>query len=302
MLNYPCTFAEGFTPQSGIDTISIWIHPAIINQRDMFHEYGNNNAKINLRYKPEINHRNGNYIRVNFFFDIQSEAINPNQDIFDQILNIITQMAFDGILCLPNDSYQYDIKNFFRVNFDHLFALDGLDFYHDLRSDDMVLLGNPNPKYPNTRYSSIYPSVLKAYLRTERLRQKRHTPYEEIDNIDYPARIEFTLRRGNCDYLNIRNLTGTYENVFLQYLPFLARKWLDYKHGVVEVASVRDLSYAHDLRQIIAVAGHRIPHPDLLKAPLKPIPYKQARKNETDLNWVAGFYASQCGESPESRY
>jgi hypothetical protein len=108
--------------------------------------------------------------------------------------------------------------------------------------------------------------------------------------MDYPNRIEISLRRDNCDYLNAHNLTGSYENVFLRYLPFLARKWLNYRHEVVEVEE-RNLSYAHHLRQVIAVARQRIPqYNDLLRTPLKPIPFKKAKRNEVDYNITSQLY------------
>jgi len=115
--------------------------------------------------------------------------------------------------------------------------------------------------------------------------------YDDIENMDYPNRIEFSLRRANCEFLNAHNLTGTYENVFLRYLPFLARKWRNYRHEVVEVEEC-NLSYAHHLCQVIAVARQRIPqYNDLLPTPLKPIPYKKAKRNEVDENFIPQYYS-----------
>ena len=49
-MNYQNFYREGFTPQSGIDTITIWLHPKIINRPGLFHKEGNNNQAINLRF------------------------------------------------------------------------------------------------------------------------------------------------------------------------------------------------------------------------------------------------------------
>jgi len=289
-MNFPCYFQEGFTPQSGIDTITVWLHPAIINQFYQFHERGNNNQHINLRFSKEVNPKTNIVYRTNYLLDIQAEAIDPYNDIFGQVLTILVDLTYKGILHYPQlGQYMNDIKGFFYCNFDRLFALDALDFHFDLRNGDMHLLGKPHPACPNTRYSQGYPSVLKAYFRNEKLRQKQHISYEDIENMDYPNRIEFSLCRDNCQFLNAYNLTGSYENVFLRYLPFLARKWHDYRHQVVEVAE-RNLPYAHHLRQVIAVASQRIPQYDLLPTPPKPIPYKTAKKNEVDYNFIAQFY------------
>jgi hypothetical protein len=291
-MNFPCYFQEGSTPQSGIDTITVWLHPSIINQVYQFHERGNNNQPINLRYKKEIAYITNTPIRTNYYVDIQAEAINPNNDILDQVLTILVDLAYHGILHYPLlGQYTNDLKRFFKLNFNRLFSLDRLDFYFDLRDGDMRLLGTPNPVYPNTRYSSKNEAVLKAYSRTAKLRQKRCIPYKDIENMDYPNRIEISLRRDNCDYLNAYNLTGSYENVFLWHLPLLARKWQNYRHKVVEVQEC-NLSYAHHLCKVIAVARQRIPqYNDLLRTPIKPIPYKKTKRNEVDYNFIPQFYS-----------
>jgi len=174
-MNIPCYFKECFTPQSGIDTITVWIHPTIIDRFDQFHEYGNNNQPINLRFSKEANSKTNIVYRTNYSVDIQAEAINPNNDILDQVLSILVELTHEGILLHPQlGQHINDLKNFFYRNFDRLFALDALDFYFDLRKEDMRLLGEENPYFPTTRYSLVYPSVLKAYSRTAKLRQKMH--------------------------------------------------------------------------------------------------------------------------------
>ena len=292
-MNYPFYFNEGFTPQSGIDTIAIWIHPWIINNHSVFYENGNNNDFINLRFKRENDQITGNTIRTNFFVDIQAEEINPYDDVLDQILNILCFLVENRILHNPKKIDLCNIKGFFYTNFDRLFALDALDFYHDLRNEDVRLLGKLNKNYPNTRYSSRVrgnPSILKVYSRQERLKQKRNISYEKIENIEYTTRIEFSLRRGTCEYLNAMNLTGSYENIFFKYLPFLARKWREYRYEIVEVLE-RNILYAHNLRQIIAVSRQRIPQYELHNTPKKPIPFKSAKKNELDYNFMAVYYS-----------
>jgi hypothetical protein len=61
---------------------------------------------------------------------------------------------------------------------------------------------------------------------------------------------------------------------------------------VVEVKTRDIINYAHHLRQIIAVAEQRIPqYNDLYETPNKPIPYKTAKRNEVDDNFLAVFYS-----------
>jgi len=281
-------YNEGFTPQSGIDTIAIWIKPEIIKRHQSFHEKGNNNEYINLRYKRETA---GNLIiRTNYFLEIQAEAINPNRDIYLQILILLQQLTENEVLCIPKDQDNYRLIVFYHTNFNKLFSLDKLDFYFDLNREDINLIGKPNPNYPNTRYSSCNPSILKAYFRDDRLREKRHISYNDIDNIEHPARIEFSLCRENCDYLNSQNLKGTYDSVFLRYLPFLARRWYEHCDEVVEVA-FNKINYAHYLRQIIILAVQQTQkYTNLMKSPPKPISYKGARRNEENEDILLRYY------------
>jgi hypothetical protein len=295
MIPYTRYFNEGFTPPSGIDTISIWIHPLIINRLDAFHQRGNNNEPVTLRVKQEKDNRTGNFIRTNCLLDIQAEALDPEQDILRQVLRYLLSMERCGILKQHQNCDDNGILNYFNVDFSELFAIDALDFYFDFFDGDIVLIGT-NPQYPNTRYSSrsiAHPSILKAYGRPERLRQKRHIPYETIRNMNYPKRIEFSLRRGNCNYLHSHNLSGNYHDVFYRYLPFLARKWHDYRHETVDIPDRRNLDYNPCFQQILCMARSRIPqYRNLLETPRKAIPFKHAKRNETDRNWSAWFYAN----------
>jgi hypothetical protein len=293
MFNFPCQFREGATPQSGIDTIQMWIHPEIVKSPWVFHKDGSNNAFVNLRYKREVAYQTGEPIRTNFRVDIQAEAINPSADIYETIIDILTKLAQDGVLHFPASENFYGVRTFFKINFDRLFALEKLDFYHDFYDGDIIPLGSPRSNCSNTRYSHgsfKRLSVLKIYDRRERLRAKRNMSHEAIDNINFPLRVEFALRRGNCQYMNILNLMGSYEDIFSRYLPFLSRKWHDHRHETVDV---RDSSYAPYLRRIMKTAGQRIPHyGDLQGTPPKPIPYKNAGKDDIDRNWISEFYAS----------
>ena len=116
-------------------------------------------------------------------------------------------------------------------------------------------------------------------------------PYKYIEQMEYKTRIEFHLANGNCDFLDYQNLQGTFEMIFLHYLPQLARKWFDYRREVVSVPYLHKLPYACHLRQIndMALAGHIPQYKELIKTPLRPIPEKRYGRNETDLNWLSQF-------------
>jgi hypothetical protein len=290
MISYNRYFDEWDMPPSGIDTISIWINPLLINRFEDFYERGNIHEAINLRRFTETT-RQGQSIRTNYLIDIQAEVINPDSDILEQVLGYLSSLVYYGTLKPMHNADMVTTTNFFRTSFSSLFSIDCLDFYFDLKAGDVNPLGVPDPKHPNTYYSKDYPSSLKTYSRVERLKHKNHISYSLIEKMEYHERIEFHLARGNCDYLDCRNLQGTYELVFLRYLPQLARKWYDHRRTVVKVPNLRGLPYAHHLRQIDEVAYQgRIPHyRDLLKTPRKPTPFKHAKKNEVDMNWLPAF-------------
>jgi hypothetical protein len=287
-MQYNHYFEEWNTPPAGIDTISIYINPAIINRFNAFHEHGNIHEAINCRIKQEKDYRTGQLIRTNHIIDIQAEAINPDMDILGQIINILAGFVYDGTLKTITNADMPTLVNFFMGSFSSFFSIDTLDFYFDMKDGDSISIGKSDPRYPNTRYSSERYSSLKTYSKVKRQEYKNHISREHIQEMEFQNRIEFHLMRGNCEYLDYRNLQGPFEVVFLRYLPLLARKWFDHRREIVEVPNLKKLPYAHHLRQIddIAHAGH-IPHyRELLKTPPKPMPERYYKKDEVDRNWL----------------
>jgi hypothetical protein len=304
MTNYIFCSKDLFLPQSGIDTITVWLHPAVIACERLFHEqdasykgigYKANNYKgINLRYKREINQKTGKFIRKDYFIDIQTEAIDLNNDISFQVIGILENFAVKKVLRRPQRINIYNFKSFFMDNFDSLFTLDSLDFFFEMQNDDMQLLGKPNPEY-----SHGYSQVLKVYKQSERLerkldllrersKRKLNLLYDDIEILEYPFRIEFSLNKDTCKYLNILNLFGTYDDIFLRHLPFLAHK---YRHEVTELKEIK-LHRARYLQQIIDVARERIPRNfNLHETPSRPTLYEKIGRN--DNNFIAEFYSGK---------
>jgi hypothetical protein len=260
-------------PSEGIDTVSIWVNPSIINRFDDFHENGNIREAINCRFKIERDHRTGRFIKKNYFIDIQAEALDPHADILEQILLHLIKFVYEGTLKYFNNTDMPVIAHFLMENFTSFFTINSLDFYFDLKEGECVLMGNANP-YDATRYSSDYPSSLKVYSKVLRQKHKNHIPHNQIEQMAYQDRIEFHLANGNCGYLDYRNLQGTFEVVFFRYLPQLARKWYARRCEVVQVPNLYKLPYAHHLRQIhdMAFTGHIPQYRELMKTPLRPKP------------------------------
>jgi hypothetical protein len=103
MFDYPRYFNEWNVPPSGIDTISIWIHPGLVKKHSLFHEYGNNNESINLRIKRYIDPRTNKILQINYSIDIQAEAINYNDNILGQIFQYILNLFKSEILGFSNN-------------------------------------------------------------------------------------------------------------------------------------------------------------------------------------------------------
>jgi hypothetical protein len=177
-----------------------------------------------------------------------------------------------------------DMPAYLTANFDRFFSIATLDFHFDFHEGDCVIRGEEDPRYPGTVYSKDYPSSLKTYDRINRLQAKNSISHEKIMEMEYTRRIEFHFARGNCNRLAYQNLQGTFEVVFLWFLPFLARKWFDYHRQVVDVPNLSELSYAHHYHQIVevALAGHIPQYRNLQKAPKKPVPCRKGINGNTN--------------------
>lgn len=292
MISHPLYFNEWDVPPAGIDTISLWIHPYLINKHSAFHGRGNANEAVNLRKKSITNRFIKKTIWTEYIIDIQAEAINPNANIFYQVLEYIIMLFKSGILAIQQAPCESLLRSFLIQNFNRLFALDFIDFYFDVKEEDAVLSAVKGQRYPNARCCKGF--RIKTYDRIGRLKQKHTIKHQLIDQMKFPRRIEFHLTRRTCGYLNCINLDGDFNAVFFRFLNFLARKWLKYKRHIIDIPNLNASEY-HYLKQINSVAfSLTIPHTkSLAKTPRKPIPNKKAKDNETDCNWLPQFIAKK---------
>jgi hypothetical protein len=292
MITYPRYFYEWDLPIAGIDTISIWIHPHLIKDHSAFKIRGNANESINLRIKKEKDHIAKKTIRTNYIMDIQAEAINPAWNILYQIYEYIAQLFHSGILYIRNTHKNFNYHLFIAYNFNQLFSIDFIDFYFDIKEEDAILCGQVNKNYPNTQYTSD--SSIKTYNRANRLKQKNTISHCLIDKMVFSRRIEFHLTWQTCRYLSNNNICGTFDQIFLKYLHFLARKWLRYKKEIIDIPKIISSDYYY-LKQIEFVAfANKIPHNKALeKSPLKPIPYNRKGKDNLGNEWFVEFITEE---------
>jgi len=67
-------------------------------------------------------------------------------------------------------------------------------------------------------------------------------------NIEY--RIEARLTRDNCPYLDLVNLSGTYEDIFIRFKPLLAVLYYRYLYGCVEVIGKSNTYFQRLMREV----------------------------------------------------
>jgi hypothetical protein len=152
-----------------------------------------------------------------------------------------------------------------------------------------------NQLYETTRYSPDYPgerkSILKAYLRPERLRVKNHHAFTSIDSMMFTNRIEFSLKNRNCRYLALENLCGDYDMIFNRYLPFLASRWRQYGNYVAYIPKLCELYYAANFKQIDEISKlSAIPRFHLIRTPRRINLHRAYKRNETDMAWEIKFF------------
>lgn len=291
MYNSPVYFEETSLPPAGIDRISIEIDDCLIADKSVFHYSGDINKPFCLRKK------NHNGFGVAYSFELNAEAIDPYYNILDQIIYYLVGLTIDGVLRNGHNFPPDLINAFYRNNLNRGFYLSCIEFYFDFKNEDMVLSSIiDNQLYETTRYSPDYPgerrSILKAYLRRERLRGKYHHRFTSIDSMMYTNRIEFSLKNRNCRYLALENLYGDYDTVFNRYLPFLASRWRQYGGYVAYIPDLNNLHYAVNFKQIEEMSRYySIPRSQLILTPPRINFHRSYKRNEADMAWGVRFFA-----------
>jgi hypothetical protein len=270
---------------AGIDKVSLWIHPYLIRQYSEFHYRGNNNANVILRHS----------IYNGYSIDFQSEFFNLDDNFFIKIFDYLIRLSNNGILKSPPNKDIEMVKNSFITLFNYFFALDCIEFYFDIRENDLMLSEALNPRYKESRYSDPYSkerkSILISYDRIERAKKVNRLSHDEIILMPYPWRIEFKLKRRNCEYLNSENIFGSYDTIFQRYLFFLAKRWRSYGNQVAEVPYWNSLTYNKYFSKIVETShGQLQPSGMYLKrTPPCPMPNKSVKIKDVDKNWAIQF-------------
>jgi hypothetical protein len=283
-------FEETNLPPQGIDRISIEIDDCLIADKSAFRYRGNISKSICLRKK------NHNGFGVAYSLELHAESINPFFDILDQIICHFVDLTISGVLRNYHNYPPDMIYSFYYNNLNRGFYLSCIEFYFDFMLGDMYLSPKTEKQlYETTRYSPDYPgerkSILKAYLRPERLRAKNHHAFSSIDSMTFTNRIEFSLKNRNCRYLALENLYGDYDMIFNRYLPFLASRWRQYGDCVACIPNLYNLHYAANFKQIEEMSRFSaIPRFHLVRTPQRINLHRPYKRNETDMAWGIKFF------------
>ncbi len=225
---------EVFGPNEGIDTINLEI--LFVNfeiLKDRLKRGVSLGKGITIHFNP---------VRINYelipmcFLHIQNEALDMNHDIYRQLVDIVFKLYKLGICDYPfakllNDDK--DIKNFMYLNFDHFVILKRLDFFWDFK-EGYVIPKNTH-YFPSSNSYSTYSHDGKAkkshwniYDRRLKLKSLKQISFSKIDKMKFPLRIEYRMKNGTSDYLNIKNLLGNYTMIMARFVHVIARSWKRY--------------------------------------------------------------------------
>jgi hypothetical protein len=91
------------------------------------------------------------------------------------------------------------------------------------------------------------------YDRKKRLEDLKQTSKADLKKNPYEERLELRLYQGNCQWLHLDNIRGTYYDVFERYLPLLGTYYHNYFEGNI---SITGRGYK-ELRRVIKVAGKK---------------------------------------------
>jgi len=281
MIEFPIYFNEFEVPEAGIDTISIYIHPNLINKPSSFHEKGNANEAVSLRKISRKKRFSEETLCTNYIIDIQTEAIDPNANILDQVFGYIILLFKSKILSFCNYPDEVLIACLLEQNLHPLFILDFIDFYFDIKEEGAILLDKKDRRFP---YGQCCDGChIKTYNRIDRLKNRDNFNSQLLEQMQFPRRIEFNLTRNTCGFLHFANLDGDFNTVFYNYLNSLGNEWKKSQSSVIDIPNLKESEY-HCLKQIDSVAfspaNQQIKY--LENIPRERMPNKKARENEAD--------------------
>jgi hypothetical protein len=212
----------------GIDTISLEVNRDCVDKLLW---------SKNKNFSPAITLRQRGGMRRFFIINVQVEALELSGNLFDQMLDLLVKLQREKIINVPNAPMDESDDAIFRYFFQHIrliAKLTALDFFFDFKRNDIQKY-DFQANYPESNYSIDHKRSMSLWIiydRMIKLIHDRHIKREIIDRMPYPMRLEMRLRRQNCDYLNLFNIMGSYQDIIFRFRNFIAKSWRKYNEQI----------------------------------------------------------------------
>ena len=209
---------------AGIDKVKLILNPLFLAKNFVWHIRPDNALTI---------HRAGIFT----FLAIHAEYFNPFFDYRIQIARAIFELIQNKVILFPMDFPVFTFM-FILQNFDFfVLGISQVEFYYDFPKNKVFIdedavkneviiqykdkEGNPTDTFysPDNDKGK---STFCIYNRHNKLIKDNKTKHIEIEKSGIENRIEARLGRENCSYLDINNFTGTFDEIYKRFLPFLS--------------------------------------------------------------------------------
>jgi len=222
-------------PQNGIDRVTLKLHSEMFCFP--FEKFIKKKEHYYFMYlRPD----NSLIIKKNYneyFLEINQEYFDTKKNYLAQIIFVLNLLVKNGF---TNDKSLITRENLCNYIFRNI---TNLEFYFDFKKEyvqvQKYVMKQETAKVENAffRYSTTQTTTNTYY--SAKMKGKSHIciyDKEEKDKYDkisreaiqahpYKTRIEFRLNVNNCNYMNIFNLEGTYNEIFDKYIEYLAVKY-----------------------------------------------------------------------------
>jgi hypothetical protein len=237
---------------AGIDKIKLILNTKFLNPE--YKGYIRADNKLTL-------HKEGNYTLLS----IHAEYFNPFFDFYTQIAYAIYELIEKGVFNFQIINPALTLMYILQHMYVFISGVSHVEFYHDFPKDkvaidkdaiengDIVQYKDKDGNPTDTYYSNDYEagkrkSSFCVYNKREKLLQDNNIKHDTIDDMNVETRIEARLGRENCPYLDIANFTGTFEDIFKRFQPFLGVLCYNYLFGHVDVKGKRNTHYTRLVR------------------------------------------------------
>jgi len=236
---------------SGIDKIKLNLNPIFLNSNIPRHIRADNSLTL---------HKAGNYTLLS----IHAEYFIPFIDYKLQIAKAIHELIEKKIIRFENDYPVFTFMFIFQ-NLEYFVGVSQVEFFCDfpkgkvsinpiaLTNKDIIQYRDNKGILHETFYSIDFESgksIFCVYNKFLKHIHDRHISHKKIAEMNVEYRIEARLTRDNCTYLDLANLTGTYEDIFKRFKPLLAVMYYKYLYGCVEVVGKSNTYFQRLMREV----------------------------------------------------